>query len=307
MGLIRFLGPDAATFLQGQVSNDTSRLSAGSPIFAAYSTPQGRVVALTHLLPHSSGIMALLPQDILLPTLKRLRKFVMRAKVNIEDVSEQFFVHGMPDATSLAAAGLNSADPALEYWEQNGSGVARLGGSGALGADQRFWVISAAQAAPETAAAGAADTSESTHRENAWRLGNIRAGLPQVYAATCEMFVAQMLNLDLIGGISFSKGCYTGQEIIARTQHLGRIKRRMFRLRLPAGAWALGQTVHLTDGHNGRLTELAAIEGGFEALAVLNLDVSESTLEAVNAEAATATRTLIAATQLDLPYGLTDK
>ena len=95
--------------------------------------------------------------------------------------------------------------------------------------------------------------------EHAWRLADIRAGLPQIYAATREMFVAQMLNLDLIDGISFTKGCFTGQEIIARTQHLGRIKRRLHRLRLPAGTWAVGQAVHLTDGRSGRLTELAAV------------------------------------------------
>ncbi len=108
--------------------------------------------------------------------------------------------------------------------------------------------------------------------EQAWRLADIHAGLPQVYAATSEAFVAQMLNLDLLDGISFSKGCYTGQEIIARTQHLGRIKRRMFRLRLPAGEWSIGQALHLSDGRQGRLTEVIESDGRVEALAVLNVE-----------------------------------
>ncbi len=118
--------------------------------------------------------------------------------------------------------------------------------------------------------------------------------MPQIYAATREMFVAQMLNLDLIDGISFTKGCFTGQEIIARTQHLGRIKRRMFRLRLPAGPWAIGQAVHLGDGRAGRLTEVVSAGEEFEALAVLSLEAS--------APEADAPGDTVAARELPLPY-----
>ena len=130
--------------------------------------------------------------------------------------------------------------------------------------------------------------------EREWRLADIREGLPQIYAATREMFVAQMLNLDLIDGISFTKGCFTGQEIIARTQHLGRIKRRMFRLRLPAGTWAIGQAVLLDDGRAGRLTEVVSEGEEFEALAVLNLEASPPEADAP-ADA-------VAAHELPLPY-----
>ena len=108
--------------------------------------------------------------------------------------------------------------------------------------------------------------------EHDWRLADIRAGLPQIYAATSELFVAQMLNLDLLDGISFSKGCYTGQEIVARTQHLGRIKRRLRRLQLPEGAWQVGAAVRLADGRGGRLTELARVGANTEALAVVSAD-----------------------------------
>ncbi len=104
-----------------------------------------------------------------------------------------------------------------------------------------------------------------------------------------------MLNLDLVDGISFTKGCFTGQEIIARTQHLGRIKRRMFRLGLPPGAWRIGQTLRLADGRSGRLTELAESDAGIEALAVLNLAAAEP--DGDDAEAAVTT-----AVELALPY-----
>jgi tRNA-modifying protein YgfZ len=118
-----------------------------------------------------------------------------------------------------------------------------------------------------------------------------------------------MLNLDLLDGISFSKGCYTGQEIIARTQHLGRIKRRLYRLQLPPGEWTVGQSLRLTDGRAGRLTEVIDTGAGIEALAVLPV---ESTAGG-GAGAGTGTRTgegdvetsaAVAATPMSLPYEL---
>jgi len=317
IGLLRFTGPDAHAFLQGQVSNDVRRLSEGSPLLAAYSTAQGRVVALMRLLPHSSGVMALLPQDILQPTLERLRKFVLRAKVVIEDLSGQFAVIGEHRAADLGAAGLPIPD-AAGYVEQDGIGIGRVSsGSG------RHWVIGpAARLAEHRLARQGLDADpggqlRAQRIERDWRLADIRAGLPQVYAATCEMFVAQMLNLDLIDGISFSKGCYTGQEIIARTQHLGRIKRRMFRLQLPPGTWSIGQALRLGDGRSGRLTELAPLgaesrsaSGGefvppAEALAVLNLEAGAADAEAapgVAAPGVAAPGEAVAAVQLPLPY-----
>src|ERR1700722_15926397 len=101
LGLLRFSGPDSLSFLQGQVSNDVAPLRAGTPIVASYSSPQGRVVAVFHLLPHSSGVIALLPREIVLPTLERLRKYVMRAKVQMEDLSEEFAVMGWHGRESL--------------------------------------------------------------------------------------------------------------------------------------------------------------------------------------------------------------
>ena len=319
-GLVRFSGPDSLSFLQGQLSNDTNRLTAGAPLLAAYSTPQGRVVAVLHLLPYSSGVMAILPREIVLSTVERLRKYVLRAKVRIEDVSDQFAVFGRRNGSDAPPpGGLPALDAEHAYVERDGIGVARLGSQRQPSDRQpsptnRYWVIGTA---PDLATQGIVSRpAEEPHVEHAWRLADIRAGLPQVYAATREMFVAQMLNLDLIDGISFTKGCFTGQEIIARTQHLGRIKRRLHRLRLPAGTWAVGQAIHLHDGRSGRLTELAAAGAGFEALAVLTLEVAGGAASAAAAGAAgssgaedmtvggASSSTLVAATELPLPYAL---
>jgi folate-binding protein YgfZ len=277
LGMLRFSGADALSFLQGQVSNDTRRLAAGNPLLAAYSSPQGRVLALIYLVPHSSGVIAILPRELKQPTLERMRKFILRSKVRIEDADE-----------SLALAGVFGAlPPGAGYTEEDGVGFAPVAHDG-----NRHWLL----AAPARLAQGSGEADP--HAEQAWRLADIRAGLPQIYAATSEAFVAQMLNLDLLDAISFTKGCYTGQEIIARTQHLGRIKRRLFRLQLPPGAWRIGQPLHLTDGRHGRLTEVAEIDGHIEALAVLNVEAN------ANPDADASTEPQVKGVELPLPYKL---
>jgi tRNA-modifying protein YgfZ len=288
LGALRIGGPDAINFLQGQVSNDTRRLAAGEPLLAAYSSAQGRVIAVLHLLPHSSGVIALLPRDVLGATAERLRRFVLRAKVKIEDFTDRLAIMGALDAAGLVTSGLDVPD-GHGYIERDGVAIARVGPvvpSAAAQQDARFWILHETPQPLEYA-------GESI--EAAWRLADIRAGLPAVYAANSEAFVAQMLNLDLLDGISFTKGCYTGQEIIARTQHLGRIKRRMFHLRLPPGSWSIGQPLRLADGRSGRLTELAAVNEGFEALAVLTLEASSADVEDPAVVA-------VSATELPLPY-----
>jgi folate-binding protein YgfZ len=289
LGVLRFTGPDSLSFLQGQVSNDTRRIAAGQSLLAAYSSPQGRVLALLHLLQHSSGTIAILPRDLLAPTAEALRRFVLRAKVKIEDASEELRVsghHGPCETQSPA------------------DGAAAVAGD-----PHRCWVIGSG-----ANASGA--SGETPRAELDWRLADIRAGLPQIYLATREAFVAQMLNLDLLDGISFTKGCYTGQEIIARTQHLGRIKRRLYRLRLPPGDWLIGQAIRLPDGRSGRLTEVVRNGDGSEALAVLNVQ-SQPGAESSDGDAPTGTGTGtgmgtgtgdsaasagVAASQLPLPY-----
>ena len=317
LGLLRFSGADAITFLQGQVSNDTRPLRSDTPVLAAYSTPHGRVVAVLRLLPHSSGVLAVLPRDLADSTLERLRKYVMRSKVKIENVSATFAVIGLSRAEASTLGRLPLPDATHAYVEQSGIGVTQVGHDA-----ERLWMVGEISALsalglslgtagelPSTEPAAGPPTAHPTTgdsvtadsaaaAENAWRLADIRAGLPQVYAATQEQFVAQMLNLDLIDGISFTKGCYTGQEIIARTQHLGRIKRRLFRIGLPEGGnWAVGQTLQLADGRSARLTEVARTDNGYEALAVL-------TLEAATADPTASDPGAIAVTELALPYSV---
>jgi folate-binding protein YgfZ len=306
LGVLRFTGPDSLSFLQGQVSNDTRRLAENRSLFAGYSSPQGRVLALMHLLPHSGGVIAILPRELVLPTLEALRKFVLRAKVKIEDASELLSVAGVHGSRRLQSAGFaetaDNGERAGAYAEAGYTEKAGVGVAAVNHDPGRYWVVGAAGKLAEHGLEG--DPSHMEQIEQDWRLADIRAGLPQIYLPTREAFVAQMLNLDLLDGISFSKGCYTGQEIIARTQHLGRIKRRLYRLQLPLGEWRIGQTLHLRDGRAGRLTEIIRSDAGYEALAVLNVDVSTTAAHGSSGDGESADGAPIAATGLPLPYEL---
>jgi folate-binding protein YgfZ len=299
LGALRFIGTDSLSFLQGQISNDTRRLAQGQTLFAAYSSPQGRVLALMHLVPHSSGILAIVPRELLAPTLEGLRKFVLRAKVKIEDAgAANLEVAGQHGTEQLQSAGIGIPESSAGFRETDGLGVAAVNGD-----PTRYWVIGSTEQLAARALDGAACATDRI--EHDWRLADIRAGLPQIYASTREAFVAQMLNLDLLDGISFSKGCYTGQEIIARTQHLGRIKRRLYRLQLPDGDWHIGQSVQLADGRAGRLIETARGGDGFEALAVLTVDAGKVDASKPATDAGTqdaGSAAAVVAAELPLPY-----
>lgn len=138
------------------------------------------------------------------------------------------------------------------------------------------------------------------YRELDWRLAGIRAGLPQVYPETHEAFVAQMLNLDLLGGVSFEKGCYTGQEIIARTHFRGAIKRRMFRFASSSPPPVPGTRILVGDQHAGDVVDAAATNEGSELLAVITLAQQDATLE-LESNRGTALK------KLPLPYSVADE
>jgi tRNA-modifying protein YgfZ len=278
LGVLKFSGADAAAFLQGQVSSDIAKLSQGSAQLAAYSSPQGRVLAILWLIKWADDIFAIVPRELAGPCVARLKKFVMRAKVSVEDKTGEYSVGGIFTGTDPVSAETSPLQCVTAVLPQDPSRTFLIG---------------------DSPAALAGDVRHEADFERRWRAADIRAGLPQVYAATQEQFVAQMLNLDLVDGISFKKGCYTGQEIIARTQHLGRIKRRMMRWALPAGHYAPGDAVRLADGRRGTIVD--AVESGdgqWEALAVLPLQAGPSTAE----EIADGNKVSVA-TPLDLPYG----
>jgi hypothetical protein len=221
-GLIAVRGEDAVSFLQGQLTCDMHALDESHSLLGAWCSPGGRVLTLCRLLLHGADMIMQLPHERLQPTLERLRLFVLRARVELDDLSGKRIQMGLCGDT---AAALISAEFGAQP-EQPGQ-VLRRGGARVirLGSGPRF------EAFFDNVEAAKAFWQKSCERltqagVHAWDLLDIFDGLPRITEP--DEYLPQMLNLDLLGGMSFSKGCYVGQEIIARTHHLGHLKRRMF-------------------------------------------------------------------------------
>lgn len=298
LGALRLRGRDVTSFLQGQLSSDLTRLGAGRSLLAGYHNPQGRVLALMRLLEPAPGeVLALLPRELVTAVAKRLRTFVLRSKVELVDESPAWRIEGLVGGAVPAPAPSFAARLPGET-----GAVARLGESLAVRVGERpeRWLIvsPAAGAQGGSALAGCAPAAPQL-----WQRLAIENGEPQVYAATSGEFVAQMLNLDVLGAIAFDKGCYTGQEVIARAHYRGRVKRRLQRFHaresLPLKPGDAGE---LADGRAYRVVDAVPLADGCEFLAVAPFAAAGSRTDEVSAAARSVPR--LDATQLPLPYEL---
>lgn len=201
--VLQVQGDEAADFLQNQLSNDVQAAGESQCQLNAYCNPQGRVVALLRLARRREGFYLLLPRDLSQAALRRLQMFILRAKVEI--TADE----------NLAVCGLINFDAdfdAADFARVSVDGARRQLLIGDRGRLEEFAHMNKIKPARD---------------DNAWRMADILAGQPQIYAATTAQWIPQMLNLDLIGGVSFSKGCYPGQEIVARLKYRGKVKQRM--------------------------------------------------------------------------------
>ena len=232
-GVLRVTGADAVAYLHGQLSSDVESLRAGEGQYWSYNSPQGRMLANGALwrVPSGTpddGFVMLLAADLVDAISKRLATFVLRSKVVIEDASERHALIGL--------GGAGCADAARDAFgvAPAPSTCVALGESATAFAlpDRRIVIVASTAKAPIVQAALARHAS--VVDADGWRLLGIAAGVPWVGAATSELFVPQAVNWDLLGGVSFRKGCYPGQEIVARLQYLGRVKERLFAFRTDA-------------------------------------------------------------------------
>ena len=254
LGVLRIDGPEAAGFLQGQVTADLRGLAPGTSTLAAWCSPQGRAIALLRIGPIADGYLAVLPRELCGSVQERLRRFVLRSRVAITDVS-----------ADLAVVGISGREPGALDAVPPPHGelvVLRLPAS-------RELLIGTAEALR------AATAGLDPGGDDAWESRCIAEGEPEVYASTSESWVPQMLNLDLLGAVSFRKGCYPGQEIVARTQNLGRIKRRMFRYHVAGPSLpAAGAALFLGKSKVGEVVRSARRAATGQLLAVVSLDAA---------------------------------
>ena len=228
-GLISAHGADTQTFLQGQFTNDTRAVDEGHSQLSALCNPKGRMLAAFRIFQRSDTWYLRLPQELVETVLQRLHMFVLRADVTLEDASDAFVRIGLsgPEAEAEleAAVGVVPADTDTVVHTDDCT-VIRVPGiqprfeiySILEGTAGKIWDKLNVRCAPVGA--------------GTWELLDILAGIPTIYPETADLFVPQMANLQLIGGVSFRKGCYTGQEVVARMQYLGKLKRRMYHVRI---------------------------------------------------------------------------
>lgn len=270
--VLDFHGEDAQGFLQGQLSSDVREVSELHAQYSSYSTAKGRMLASFLLWQRDAHYRLLVSADLAEAMKKRLGMFILRAKVRHAIDADTVLLGVQGDAGALAGV-LGVVVP-----QDTGTVVQAAAGSVLALAGARWLLALSADAAPAVRTAlGQAGLTQTT--STAWRAVDIAHGLPWITAATQEMFVPQMTNMELIGAVNFKKGCYPGQEIVARTQYLGKIKRRMFRVRVADPAATPGADLFSPiSGEQviGNLVNVVPVDGGVEALAVCQLPALEA-------------------------------
>ncbi|HJV69098.1 folate-binding protein [Ideonella sp.] len=263
-GLIRARGADAASFLQGQLTSDIVGLAPGRAVLAGYCSPKGRLLAsFVVWSPAPEEVLLACSADLLAATLKRLSMFVLRAKCRLSDATAELGLWGL--AGDAVPGG--DAAPWSVLAADTETQTVRL--PDVAGVPRALHCQPAAAAAPAAPLLDAA----------AWRWLEVRSGVVRIVAATVDQFVPQMVNFELVGGVNFKKGCYPGQEVVARSQYRGTLKRRAMLLALPPGAGpalAEGREVfHDADpAQPAGLVALAAHAAGGEQLALVELKLS---------------------------------
>ncbi len=256
LGVIRAVGEEAVKFLQGQLTQDVALMGDSDARLAAFCTAKGRMLASFMMFRRGpQEVLLVCSRDILAPTLKRLQMFVMRAKVKLSDASEALPVYGIAGPTLQAlVAQLGSTSLKIDVGPAS---LVFLAPAGAV--PRALWVTDAAEPAP----AGPVLSAE------LWLWGNVHSGIAPITTPTVEAFVPQMLNYESVGGVNFKKGCYPGQEVVARSQFRGTLKRRGYLVHGDE-AMAPGQEIFHTGDANQPCGTVALAApsplGGFDGI-----------------------------------------
>jgi folate-binding protein YgfZ len=263
LGVIRAQGEDAVKFLQGQLTQDFALLKPSEARLAAFCSAKGRMQA--SFIGLSSGtndsavsdILLVCSRDILAPTLKRLSMFVMRAKAKLTDATDEIALYGLAGTAALAFF-----DESTPVWTKADVGTARVVKLyPADGTPRALWLAPVGEPAPEG----------QPMSQDMWQWSEVRSGIATITAPIVEAFVPQMLNYESVGGVNFKKGCYPGQEVVARSQFRGTLKRRGY-IGHSDGALVVGQEIYAADSEQpaGIVAQVAtAPSGGFDFIASL--------------------------------------
>jgi len=266
-GLLAVRGPDASKFLQGQLTCNLNYLSADTASLGARCTPKGRMLSSFRIVQQGDGYLLAMASELLDSQLTDLQKYAAFSKSKLSDESAQWLRIGLQGGDAvLTSLGLNLPATADSVIHVDSMLAVRLSD----GRSELWAPVAQTEAVLATLTAHLREAPL-----NDWLLAQVRAGVGQVFGATREQLIPQMINLQALGGVSFKKGCYTGQEIVARMQYLGKLKRRLYRLSLagdtvPAVATPLFSPVHSSSV--GDVVLAARSSDGIELLAVVQED-----------------------------------
>ena len=262
LGVIRVQGEDAAKFLQGQLTQDFALLRPGEARLAAFCNAKGRMQASFIAVPRAGDeILLVCSRDLLPQTLKRLSMFVLRAKARLSDATAEFALFGVAGEAASAAGGAP--------WTSTQAGDGHLVKLYPADGQQRALWVGPAGSAP---AGPALDPA-------AWNWSEVRSGIATITLPIFEAFVPQMLNYESVGGVNFKKGCYPGQEVVARSQFRGTLKRRAFVVHAEAELAAGQEVFQAADPEQpaGLVAQAAASpQGGWDAIVSLQLSAAEA-------------------------------
>ncbi len=264
-------GEDAATFLQGQFSNDINNVNESTAQLTSYCTPKGRMLATLNICQFQNHYLLILSADIASEVMKRLQMFVMRSKVTISIADKHTILGICHDPSSIVLQSLNLEAPQEEYQcSKNESAIC----INIPGIQPRFMLIGNQDIDNKLSSLDIENIQVFPHHY--WKWLDILSGVPTINKNTQEAFVPQMTNLELINGVSFSKGCYPGQEIVARLHYIGNANRRMFRVHCDdANSINDGDDIYTSDGEQSIGKILSIIhhnDNSADALAVIRLE-----------------------------------
>ena len=272
-GLIRATGEDGDKFLQGQFTNDIREVDDSRFQMNSYCSPKGRMLANFLVLRHEEELLLQMPLETHELMMKQLPKFILMSKVRIEDATDSLVCMGLagPEAESVIRRQLKTLpDEPGRLVREGGITLMRMPGE-----MPRFELLGDVE---EVIKLWEAFSPEATVAEPGyWSLLDIRAGIPTIYRSTSETFVPQMTNMQLIDGVSFIKGCYTGQEVVARMRYLGKLKRRMYLASVdtdtcPEPGDELFSNTSASGQGTGKVVDAQrSPEGGCELLSVLEI------------------------------------
>lgn len=231
LSIVQASGPDAESFLQSQFSNDIRLVTEQQAQLSAYCNPKGRMYAIFLVVKRGNDFLLQLPASLAGPTLQRLRMFILRSKLTLDKTQPALVSAGIagPDSEALVRT-ITSTVPTESFGVATNQGVTAIR---LPGPNPRFEIL-APMDQMKLVWSEAVTRNYVRCGKTSWSWANIMSGLPTVLPGTVEEFVPQMANLELVQGVSFNKGCYPGQEIVARMHYLGRLKQRMVIAHIPS-------------------------------------------------------------------------